>query len=68
MEKTFTLIDRHGFQTRFTVHESGNVSIQDFARDGSSMGWPRTTDTHGGRCEYRKCVEKFRMTQVWVVR
>ena len=58
---TFKLIDKLGFTTTFTVHSSGNVSIENFDRDGRSMGWPFTTDTYGGRCEYRKCVQKFGM-------
>lgn len=64
MVKTFTLIDANGFTTRFTVHASGNVSIENFARNGQSMGWPFTTDTHGGRCEWKKCITKFGMKQV----
>ena len=59
--KTFSLIDNNGFTTRFTVHVSGNVSVETFDRSGNSMGWPLTTDTNGGRCEYRKCVTKFGM-------
>jgi hypothetical protein len=62
--KTFTLIDARGFTTKFTVHASGNVSIEDFDRDGNSMGWPFTTDLHGGRCEYRKHITKFGMKLV----
>ena len=64
MIKTFKLIDANGFTKRFTVHASGNVSIETFARDGQSMGWPFTTDTHGGRCEWKKCITKFGMKQV----
>ena len=60
--KVFKLIDKNGFATKFTVHASGNVSIESFDRDGHSTGWPFTTDTYGGRCEYRKCVTKFGMT------
>lgn len=62
--KTFKLIDKHGFTRKFTVHASGNVSIESYDRHGHSMGWPFTTDTHGGRCEYRKCVTKFGMKPV----
>jgi hypothetical protein len=62
--KTFKLIDKHGFTRKFTVHASGNVSIESFDRDGRSMGWPFTTDTHGGRCDYRKCIKKFGMKPV----
>ena len=61
---TFTLADKDGFRTKFTVHASGNVSIESFDQDGRSTGWPFTTDTNGGRCEYRKCVEKFGMKPV----
>ena len=60
--KVFKLIDKNGFATKFTVHASGNVSIESFDCDGHSTGWPFTTDTYGGRCEYRKCVTKFGMT------
>ena len=62
--KTFKLTDARGFTTKFTVHASGNVSIEDFDRHGNSMGWPFTTDKHGGRVEYRKCVTKFGMKPV----
>jgi hypothetical protein len=62
--KTFKLADKHGFTRRYTVHASGNVSIESFDRDGHSMGWPFTTDTHGGRCDYRHAVNKLGMKPV----
>jgi hypothetical protein len=56
--KTFKLTN-NGFTRKYTVHASGNVSMEDFDRDGKSMGWPFTTDTHGGRCDYRHHVTKL---------
>lgn len=62
--KTFKLIDKDGFTRRYTIHPSGNVSIESFDRDGNSMGWPFTTDTHGGRCDYRHAVKKLGMRPI----
>lgn len=63
--KTFTLADKNGNTTRFTVKaESDICQIEHFDRDGRSMGWPFTTNVHGGRCQYRKSVSKFGMVPV----
>ena len=61
---TFKLADKHGFTRKYTVHASGNVSIESFDRDGHSIGWPFTADTHGGRCDYRHAVTKLGMKPV----
>ena len=65
MKTIYTLADKNGNTTRFTVDAAADVcQIEDFARDGRSMGWPFTTNVHGGRCEYRKHVSKFGMKLV----